>query len=132
MLRIPTYVAPSRIAGMGLFSATRLEPGTVVWEFTPGVDWEITPEDLERFPEPYRSRLRHYLYRDDTGLYVLCGDNAKFMNHEDDPNCDDSDHRHTVTRRLVGSDEELTCDYRQFDLDAKTNGVEFASATSTR
>lgn len=128
MLQIPTYVAPSRIAGVGLFSPRDLEPGTVIWEFTPGVDWEIPPEDLERFPEPYRSRLRHYLYRDGSGLYVLCGDNAKFMNHEDDPNCDDSDRVHTVVRKAVRAGEELTCDYRQFDFDARSDG--FASATA--
>lgn len=128
MLQIPTFVAPSRIAGVGLFSARDLEPGTVIWEFTPGVDWEIPPGDLERFPEPYRSQLRHYLYRDDTGLYVLCGDNAKFMNHEDDPNCDDSDQVHTVVRRAVEAGEELTCDYRQFDLDARSDGFAFATA----
>lgn len=127
VLQIPTYVAPSRISGMGLFAATELEPGTIIWEFTPSVDWRIQPDELKSFPEPYRSRLRHYLYRDDSGAFVLCGDNAKFMNHEDDPNCDDSDQFHTVTRRWIAAGEELTCDYRQFDLDAKTEGVEFAS-----
>lgn len=130
MLQIPTYVGPSKIAGVGLFAGTDLDEGTVIWEFTPGVDWEIAPKDLDRFPEPYRSRLRHYLFRDDSGVYILCGDNAKFMNHEDDPNCDDSDHLHTVTRRPIQAGEELTCDYRQFDLDTKKEGPAFASAVS--
>lgn len=129
MLHIPTYVAPSRIAGMGLFSATDLEAGTIIWEYTHGVDWKISPEELERFPEPYVSWLRHYLYRDDSGIYVLCGDNAKFMNHDDDPNCDDSGDVYTVTRRAVEAGEELTCDYRLFDLDTKEAGVVFAATT---
>lgn len=127
MLRIPTYVAPSRIAGMGLFSAADLEAGTVIWEYSHGVDWRITPDELDRFPEPYVSWLRHYLYRDDSGIYVLCGDNAKFMNHDDDPNCDDSGEVYTVTRRAVRVGEELTCDYRLFDLDSKEGGVAFAA-----
>ncbi|MDX1647131.1 MAG: SET domain-containing protein-lysine N-methyltransferase [Longimicrobiales bacterium] len=128
MLRIPTYVAPSPIAGMGVFSAVALRAGTVVWEYTHGVDWRIEAGELERFPEPYRSRLRHYLYRDDSGVYVLCGDNAKFMNHADDPNCDDSGERYTVTRRFVGPGEELTCDYRLFDQDARIEGLSFAES----
>ncbi len=129
MLHIPTYVAPSRIAGMGLFTAEDLEPGTVIWEYNHGVDWKITPEELEQFPEPYLSWLRHYLYRDDSGIYVLCGDNAKFMNHDDDPNCDDSGPLYTVTRRPIEAGEELTCDYRLFDLDTKEAGVVFAATT---
>lgn len=129
MLYIPTYVAPSRIAGMGLFTAEDLESGTVIWEYNHGVDWKISPEELEEFPEPYVSWLRHYLYRDDSGIYVLCGDNAKFMNHEDDPNCDDSGDVYTVTRRAIQAGEELTCDYRLFDLGSKEAGVIFEATT---
>lgn len=130
MLLIPTYVAPSRIAGMGVYSATDLAAGTVIWEYTPDVDWQIAPHELDDFPEPYRSWLHHYLYLDESGVYVLCGDNAKFMNHDDDPNCDDSGEIHTVTRRPVAGGEELTCDYRLFDLEAKRHGSGFELATS--
>lgn len=128
MLLIPTYVAPSRIAGVGLYSATDLAAGTVIWEYTPGVDWQIPPHELDDFPEPYRSWLRHYLYLDESGVYVLCGDNAKFMNHADDPNCDDSGDTYTVTRRPVATGEELTCDYRLFDQEANRDGVSVALA----
>ena len=126
MLCVPTYVAPSRIAGVGLFASQNLAAGQVIWRFTEGVDWRLDADALARFPEPYRSMLRHYLYRDESGMYVLCGDNAKFMNHQDDPNCDDSGDVCTVTRRAVVAGEELTCDYRLFDLDVKRDGLVFA------
>lgn len=125
MLRVPTYVGPSPIAGVGLFSASRLPAGHVIWEYTEGVDWRIAPDELERFPEPYRSRLHHYLYLDESGIYVLCGDNAKFMNHSDEPNCDDPEGAYTVTNRLIRVGEELTCDYRSFDAEARTLGLSF-------
>jgi len=128
MLCVPTFVAPSRIAGVGLFAATDLAAGTVIWEFTEGVDWRIPPEDFEGFPEPYRSKLRHYVYQEESGLLVLCGDNAKFMNHQDDPNCDDPEGDYTITRRGVRAGEELTCDYRSFDLLSRLSGLDFASA----
>ena len=35
--------------------------GTIVWEFTEGVDWRIAPEELSLLPEPFRLRLRHYV-----------------------------------------------------------------------
>ncbi|MDH3205761.1 MAG: SET domain-containing protein [Gemmatimonadota bacterium] len=123
MLRVPTYVAPSPIAGVGLFAATRLSAGSVIWEYTEGVDWRIDPADLERFPEPYQSRMRHYVYQEESGVYVLCGDNAKYMNHSDDPNCDDPEGAYTVTNRAICVGEELTCDYRSFDMETRAIGV---------
>lgn len=125
MLRVPTYVAPSRIAGMGLFSAGPLAPGVRIWEYTEGVDWRIAPEDFEGFPEPYRSLLGHWAYQEGSGAYVLCQDNAKFMNHHDDPNCTDADERFTVTVRAVAAGEELTCDYREFDIPSRIRGLDF-------
>ncbi len=125
MLRVPTYVAPSPIAGVGLFAATELPEGFVVWEFVEGVDWRIPSAELALFPEPFQSRLRHYLYQEESGLYVLCGDNAKYMNHSDEPNCDDSGGKYTVTCRRIAAGQELTCDYRLFDFEARTFGLQF-------
>jgi SET domain-containing protein len=125
MLRVSTYIAPSRISGVGVFSAQRLQEGTRIWEFTEGVDWLLTPAELDAFPEPYRSRLGHYVYLDDAGTYVLCGDNAKFMNHAEAPNCSDSDPRFTITLRTIEIGEELTCDYREFDRAARSGGALF-------
>jgi SET domain-containing protein len=125
MLRVPTYVAQSPIAGVGLFSAIDLPAQHVIWEYADGIDWRIAPSELMLFPEPFQSRLRHYLYQEDSGLYVLCGDNAKYMNHSDEPNCDDTGGEYTVTRRAIHAGEELTCDYRLFDLEAKTLGLTF-------
>ncbi len=125
MLRVSTFVAPSRISGVGLFAAHRIRQGTPIWEFTEGVDWLLTRSELDAFPEPFRSRIRHYVYLDDDQRYVLCGDNAKFMNHHDEPNCTDRDPRYTVTLRAIERGEELTCDYREFDADSRVNGVRF-------
>lgn len=132
MLLVPTYVAPSRIAGMGLFAAEDIPAHHRIWTFTEGVDWRIPADDFERFPEPYRSRLHHYLYMDDDGAYVLCGDNAKFMNHHPRPNCDDSDREFTVTKRAIRAGEELTCDYRLFDLETRRDEARFAEAGEER
>lgn len=122
MLRVPTVVAPSSIQGVGLFAAEPIAEGTVIWEFTPEVDWRIPVEKMELFPDPYRSWLLRYVYREPSGCYVLCGDNAKFMNHSFDPNCDDVEGPFTVAKRDVAEGEELTCDYRLFDLDSVDGG----------
>jgi len=119
MLRVPTVVKPSPIAGVGLFTAVDLPAGTVIWTFQEGVDWRMAPEVVAAFPEPYQSWIRHYLYREESGAYVLCGDAGKFMNHADDPNCEDPEGEHTLARRHIRAGEELTCDYRSFDLDSR-------------
>lgn len=125
MLRVPTYVASSGISGVGLFAGVDLERGTVIWEFDERVDWRIDPNELDAFPEPYRSRMKRYVYLDASEAFVLCGDNAKFMNHSDDANCDDPDGKYTITRRAVRAGEELTCDYLQFDVESRRDGLNF-------
>ena len=111
---------------MGLFAAQRIRKGMRIWEFTDGVDWLLTRSELDAFPEPYRTRFGHYAYLDECGAYVLCGDNAKFMNHDEAPNCSDSDPRFTIALRAIEIGEELTCDYREFDVDTRERGVSFA------
>lgn len=126
MLRVPTVVSPSAIEGVGLFAAGPIPAGTVIWEFTPGVDWRIPVEEFQSFPDPYRTWLLRYVYREPAGCYVLCGDNGKFMNHSFEPNCDDVDGPYTVAKRDIAAGEELTCDYRLFDLDS-VDGTELAA-----
>ena len=128
MFLVPTYLADSAIHGVGVFAAEPIPAGTRIWEFTDGVDWRLTPEELASFPEPYQSRLRMWCYLGDDGYYVLCGDNGKFMNHSDTPNCDDPEGRYTVTNRAIEAGEELTCDYRTFDRESAEKGLEWTLA----
>ena len=128
MFLVPTYLQKSAVHGTGVFAARDIPAGTLIWEFTPGVDWEITPDDLAAFPEPYQSQMRAWCYLDAAGAYVFCGDNGKFMNHSDAPNCDDPPDRTTVTNRDVRAGEELTCDYRTFDRETAEKGFDFELA----
>lgn len=114
MLLIPTYTARSAIHGIGVFAAVDIPAGTIIWRMHPDVDWHISPKDLKRFPQPYRERLDRYSYLSEEGEYIFCGDNAKYMNHSSDPNCDDSG-MYTVAKRNIAAGEELTCDYTTFD-----------------
>jgi len=117
MLRVPTYLAPSAIEGFGLFAAQPIPAGTIVWEYTPGVDLTLRPGDVQNLPEVLHRWFLRYAYLDESGDYVLCGDNGKFMNHSFDPNCDDGSGPYTVARRDIAAGEELTCDYRLFAHD---------------
>lgn len=55
-----------------------------------------------------------------TGLYVLCADDARYMNHSDDPAARgdygaDPVFGVDIAVRDIEPGEELTCDYTAFD-----------------
>ncbi|MEZ4423415.1 MAG: SET domain-containing protein-lysine N-methyltransferase [Gemmatimonadota bacterium] len=123
MFLIPTVLRRSPIHGTGVFAAADVPAGTRVWEFTSGIDWEMTADQLEAFPEPFRGWLSDLVYQTDDGMYVLCGDAGRYMNHSFEPNCDDREDG-TWANRDITAGEELTCDYRSFDLRSRLDGLE--------
>ena len=122
MLLVRTKLAQSMIDGIGLFAAEHISKGTIVWEFNPVIDMRIDGEKLSSLPAACKEQMRKYTYREiNSGLYVLCGDDARFFNHSNEPNClDIQDEAHgdiTVAARDISEGEELTCNYALFDQD---------------
>jgi uncharacterized protein len=131
MFRVPTYVSRSSIHGYGVFAAARIPRGTVVWEFDPEADWALTEAEMSAFPARLREQMEAWTYLSEDGMYILCSDGAKFMNHSFEPNCDDEGPKYTVAARDIEVGEELTCDYRAFDENSKKNGLpEYQRAAS--
>ena len=122
MFRVPTYVSRSSIHGFGVFASAPIPKGTVIWEFDEGADWALSEQEMAAFPERLKAQMEAWTYQSEDGMYILCSDGAKFMNHSFDPNCDDRG-QDTVAARDIGAGEELTCDYRAFDMKSKENGV---------
>jgi SET domain-containing protein len=122
MLLVRTTLDISRIHGIGLFAAEFIREGTILWRLHPNIDILLTEEQINELAAPSQEQTRRYTYRDRySGLYVLCGDDARFFNHSDDPNCLDivnsAEEELTIARRDIEPGEELTCDYASFDLD---------------
>lgn len=121
MLLVKTRLGMSPIEGIGLFAAEPIEKGTVTWRFLPGFDRQFTMAEIEALPEPARSEtLRHVYAHASSGTFVLCIDNARFMNHADEPNTcgvhsDGAVEGYDVATRDIAEGEELTCDYHTFD-----------------
>ncbi len=131
MFLLPTYLGQSNIHGTGVFTSVDIPAGTTVWQYTEDVDWRIPLSVFEQFPEPYRTYLRAYCYQATPDILVLCGDNARFMNHSFEPNCDDHTDV-TYALREIRAGQELTCDYRAFDLESANSGlVTWASPVTT-
>jgi uncharacterized protein len=116
VLLIPVRVRASPIHGLGAFAVAPIARGTPVWRFTPGFDLDIDPVALERQPGHFRKVLLHYGYLDPRlRRYILCCDDARFINHSAEPNLapDYSADRYgvDVAARDVAAGEELTIDY---------------------
>jgi uncharacterized protein len=115
MLRIPTYLAKSKIlgAGLGLFCQEFVSAGTIIWTFHAGFDYIV--DDLPQ-DEILRNFVVKYGYRPITEGWVMCADDARFFNHSDDPTCLDFG-QHTTARYNLAPGTELTSDYRSFCRD---------------
>ena len=122
MLLVKTKLDVSPIHGIGLFADEFIAEGTIIWKFNDLIDLRFAEDRIEQLAESAREQIKKYSYREKhSGLYVLCGDDARFFNHSEDPNCLDiysgEEQDLTVARRDIKAGEELTCNYALFDLD---------------
>lgn len=117
MLCVKTKLGPSPIAGIGLFADEMIPKGTVIWQFEPTIDLLLTTEEIEKLPPIAQAQIHNYAYVDPAldNKYVLCGDDARFFNHSDAPNCDDTPpSKVTMAIKDILPGEELTTNYKIF------------------
>jgi SET domain-containing protein len=116
MLLVKTQIQPSKVHGIGLFADQFIPKGTVTWQYHPDFDSSYSESDVLRMPNPAREIFFKYAYYDkELGLYILCSDDQRFINHEPDfPNII-STPRQDVTARDIMPGEELLCDYNCYD-----------------
>jgi SET domain-containing protein len=117
---VETYLAPSAIHGVGVFARHAIKKGTVVSRFMPPMDSQFPHELFESLTPVEQAYLRIYAYRSKfTKLWVLNGDNDRYMNHSSDPNTDmhPDGTSENIAVRDVAAGEELTCDYTLFDME---------------
>jgi uncharacterized protein len=118
---VKTILAPSSIEGLGVFAAEYIKAGTVVWKFSSDVDLLLSDAEIASLPQIVSEVCKRYAYRHGRqNNYVLCGDDAKFVNHSDDPNTvgvypPGDDQGLDIAVRDIEEGEEITCDYRTFD-----------------
>lgn len=128
MMTVDTEIKPSPIHGTGVFLLQPVTKGELIWRFDARIDRVYTPDELASLPEHMQRYLTTYsTWHEDTGLYVLCGDNGRYFNHSDDPS--------TVSNAIsFGEDraardlavgEELTSDYTTICDHVRRNGNGF-------
>jgi SET domain-containing protein len=110
MLLIRTTTGKSLIHGYGLYAAEYIEKGRPIW-FKSDKDIEIP---MSQIPYEYREYLDRYATVEKKGLeqiYNLDCDDAKFINHSEDPNIVFIGNI-GIAISDIEINEEIICDYR--------------------
>ena len=137
MLLVRTRIGKSPIHGPGLFAAEDIAKNTPIWRFTPGFDLDLDPGVLDDQPAVFREQLLHYGYIDPRlNRYVLCCDDARFINHSTTLNVlsDFSLDLHgvDVAVRDIKAGEELTIDYESVEGVRPNHALDRTRHTSPR
>lgn len=114
LINCNTYLGKSEIHGQGLFSSEIIKKGTPIWvkSQTDIAIWSVyIPEELRDYLDKYSTISSFSNFH----VYHLDGDNAKYMNHSDDPNIGFFGETDNIGLALkdIEPNEELTCDYRK-------------------
>jgi SET domain-containing protein len=117
MMLVPTYVAPSRIEGVGVFAAEPIPAGALIWQLEPRLDRLIARGEVAALPPALQDFVERYSYPypHDPEQLIVEVDNGRFMNHSERPNTVFSDPDAGYTLRDIAAGEELTCNYAEFD-----------------
>ena len=114
-MKSPFEVRTSPIDGQGAFATQRIPAGTPVVEYTGEL---LTEGEVDaRYANDSTPRGHTLLFQVSDGFYVdaaLAGNEARFINHSCDPNCEveiDGFRILIVACRDVEPGEELTYDY---------------------
>jgi uncharacterized protein len=102
--------------GYGVFATALIQRGTITW-VRDDFDILLSKEKFEQLEPVYRTLADKYAYVDAEGVYVLCWDIAKYVNHSCHPNCLGGRDEFEVALRDVRPGDELRCDYATLNLD---------------
>lgn len=125
MLLVKTYIGKSEISGIGLFAAEPIRKGQAIWKWSNGDSAHSyeSIKNLLKHPNELAVKeansILHFAYTDN-GLYKMCGDDGKYMNHSPDPNtesCNTEFDEIEIANRDIEIGEELTCDYFKINDD---------------
>jgi uncharacterized protein len=117
MLTVSTYIAPSAIEGLGVFSAEFIPAGRLLWNLNPKFDIFIDQREIEGLAPHVQDFIARYSYPhlEMPGVVIVDSDNGRFMNHSLAPNTDFRVFDKGYALVDIAQGDELTCNYYEFD-----------------
>ncbi|WP_431123913.1 SET domain-containing protein [Flagellimonas flava] len=107
--------------GYGLVARAFIPMGTITWvldEF----DQIFSRATFNSLEMKYKGILDTYAFRDHRGNYVLCWDNARYVNHSFKANCLSTAYDFELAIRDIYPGEELTDDYGYLNINEPFRG----------
>jgi hypothetical protein len=101
--------------GYGVVATRRIPRGTITWA-KDDLDQSFTAAEVRAMARPYREILDKYTYVDQSGLYILCWDIARFVNHSCAPACRSPGYDFEIAVRDIQPGEELNDDYGSLNI----------------
>ncbi|MFT5141974.1 MAG: hypothetical protein ACI80V_001609 [Rhodothermales bacterium] len=100
----------SREVGHGVVATQHIPKGTVTW-ILDRLDRVFLPQEVEDLGPDYQDLIDTYAFRNNIGEYVLCWDNARYVNHSFRSNCLTTAYDFELAIRDIEAGEQLTDDY---------------------
>jgi hypothetical protein len=101
--------------GYGLFARKRIGKGTITWTGDE-LDQRFSEGQLARMNKACREQVVRFSYVDPNGMYVLCWDHGRFVNHSCDANCLSSGFDFEFAIRDIEPGEQICDDYGLMNL----------------
>jgi SET domain-containing protein len=122
MMLVDTFIDKSGIEGLGCFASETIKQGTLIWKHDAKWDVIFDENDLNELQDFQKNYIKKYAFRDKErflGKWIFSIDNGRFWNHSANPNTVLVDFCYYAAKEIeIG--EEITCDYREYDEDAKS------------
>jgi hypothetical protein len=101
--------------GYGVVATKLIPKGTITWALDK-LDRIFTPHQVSMLDKLYQQVLDKYTYRNSEGNFILCWDNARFVNHSSRSNCLTTAYEFEIAIRDIHPGEELTDDYGYLNI----------------
>ncbi|MGK7389688.1 MAG: SET domain-containing protein [Candidatus Cyclobacteriaceae bacterium M2_1C_046] len=116
--------------GYGVVAKELIPKGTITWVLD-DLDKEFTPEEIERLSDMHQYILDIYTYRNGKGNFVLCWDNARYVNHSFKSNCLTTAYDFEIAIRDIQPGEQLTDDYGYLNIPRPFRAVDEGTKRKT-
>lgn len=115
------FISPE--VGYGVVAKKFIPKGTITWALDE-LDREFTPKQFHDMDDTYKEVLEFYSFRNNLGNYVLCWDNARFVNHSFNSNCLTTAYDFEIAIRDIQPGEQLTDDYGYLNISEPFRGID--------
>ncbi|MCM4167615.1 hypothetical protein KCTC52924_00882 [Arenibacter antarcticus] len=109
--------------GYGVVATALIPEGTITWVLDK-LDREFSRKELDTLDPIYQNILDTYTFRDNQGRYILCWDNARYVNHSFNSNCLTTAYDFEIAIRDIRIGEQLTDDYGYLNIPTPFRGVD--------